>query len=90
MAHHAARWGKVLLPMVAHSAVKVRKRVLEVIESRLEMLLTNQREALAASLVPVFKSVSMTSIISLTISQFRFHSYYSLLLKTVKMKNLGC
>ena len=68
MSHHAARWGKVLLPMVAHSAIKVRERVLEVIETRLEMLLTNQREVLAAGRVPIFKSVSMTATIYLFIS----------------------
>ena len=57
MSPHSARWGKILLPLVAHNAIKVRERVLSVIEMTLEMLLTNQKE-LASNTVPVFKSVS--------------------------------
>lgn len=56
MTPYSARWGKILLPMVAHTAIKVRERVLAVIEAALNMLLTNQKE-LTASVIPVFKSV---------------------------------
>ena len=57
MTPQSARWGKVLLPLVAHNAIKVRERVLAVLEMTLDMLLANQKD-LTASVVPTFKSVS--------------------------------
>lgn len=55
MTPQSARWGKVLLPLVAHNAIKVRERVLAVLEMTLDMLLANQKD-LTASVVPTFKS----------------------------------
>ncbi len=57
MSKEAARWGKLLLPFVSHSAVKVRDHVLTVAESALPLMET-QRKELVTGLLPVFKTVS--------------------------------
>lgn len=48
------RWGKLLLPLMAHRATKIHEKALEVVKSELPSLLQHQRE-LVQALIPEFK-----------------------------------
>lgn len=50
------RWGKLLLPLMAHRATKIHEKALEVVKSELPSLLQHQRE-LVQALIPEFKLV---------------------------------
>lgn len=50
------RWGKLLLPLMAHRAAKIHEKALEVVKLELPALLQHQRE-LVQALIPEFKLV---------------------------------
>lgn len=50
------RWGKLLLPLMAHKATKINEKALEVVKLELPTLLQHQKE-LAQALIPEFKLV---------------------------------
>ncbi|XP_056007115.1 telomere-associated protein RIF1-like isoform X2 [Ostrea edulis] len=54
MESHALRWGKLLLPLMAHRAIKIHERALEVVKAEFSAVLIHQRE-LSQALIPEFK-----------------------------------
>ncbi|XP_062606334.1 telomere-associated protein RIF1-like [Saccostrea cucullata] len=54
MEGHIVRWGKLLLPLMAHKAPKIHQSALEVVKTELPALLSHQRE-LVQALIPEFK-----------------------------------
>lgn len=57
------RWGKLLLPLMAHRATKIHEKALEVVKSELPSLLQHQRE-LVQALIPEFKLVGFFPLYS--------------------------
>lgn len=66
------RWGKLLLPLMAHRATKIHEKALEVVKSELPSLLQHQRE-LVQALIPEFKLVGFFPICS-----FEYCAYFPL------------
>ncbi|XP_061193994.1 telomere-associated protein RIF1-like [Saccostrea echinata] len=54
MDDHIVRWGKLLLPLMAHKAPKIHQSALEVVKTELPALLSHQKE-LVQALIPEFK-----------------------------------
>lgn len=66
------RWGKLLLPLMAHRATKIHEKALDVVKSELLSLLQHQRE-LVQALIPEFKLVGFFPICS-----FEYCAYFPL------------
>lgn len=61
MESHALRWGKLLLPLMAHRAIKIHERALEVVKAEFSAVLIHQRE-LSQALIPEFKLVTYNCV----------------------------
>jgi telomere-associated protein RIF1 len=62
MGEDAVQWAKLVIPLVVHSASKVRLRAAAALEMGLPLLLEKQKEV-AAILEPLMSSVSLYSVI---------------------------
>ncbi len=59
----AAKWGKLVYPLLLHAATKVRDQAMKAMNIGMDALVKHQEE-LAKSLVPDLKAVSCQSVIA--------------------------
>lgn len=71
MGEHAVQWAKLVIPLVVHSASKVRLRAAAALEMGLPLLMEKQKEV-SAIIEPIMSSVSVYTLYQ---SHMYLHDY---------------